>query len=122
MGNNYESIADIRADAEANEGLITVSLLDLREALGYKKLGPRVLATIAQELEGHGLGYFPKSLLDDNDTPRSHEEVRVFVKNTQLGIIIDSVLSPHEVGDDRLREVGRDKNAEMIAEIRRLLE
>lgn len=41
------------------------------------------------------LGYFPRTLLDDNDQPRQNQEIRIYRKgNTTTARAIDAVLDP----------------------------
>lgn len=117
----YKSMDDIKSAAEAQGGLIVASLLELREAMGYGRLGERVLSHIARELENQGLGYYPAHVLEDNPTPRQHEMVRIYIKSSKLGEMVSSVLSPSEHGDELLRERALDENAGMVAEIRTIL-
>ncbi|TQF65295.1 hypothetical protein FK531_22000 [Rhodococcus spelaei] len=118
----FDSIKDVRAAVDENGGLLTVTLQDLREALGYAKLGARVLATISTELSGHGLGYFPADVLDDNPVPRRYDELRVFAKNEPIGELINAVLEPSERGDEKLLEVGGDNASVILDQIRTILE
>ena len=66
----FESIEDLRNHL-LEEQIMVVSLQELREALDYKKLGPRVLVEVAQKLSGQGLGYFPRDTIDNNIEPRA---------------------------------------------------
>jgi len=91
----YSSIDDIRHAAEENGGLLQTSLGELRESLDFKRLGSRVLTQIADALTAEGLGYFPESVLNNNNpSPRYGDEVRVFVKNSPAGELIGAILSP----------------------------
>jgi len=117
----YKSIEEVKSAADAQGGLIVASLLELREAMGYGRLGERVLVQIAKELENHGLGYYPAHILDENATPRQHEMVRIYIKNSKMGEIVASVLSPTDHGDELLRERALDENAKMISDIRDIL-
>ncbi|HEY9438822.1 MAG TPA: hypothetical protein VIS29_09240 [Streptomyces sp.] len=49
---------------------MTVTLGELREVLGYNRLGVRVLGEIARSLQDEKLGYLPIWALEDNDVPR----------------------------------------------------
>lgn len=104
MSQKYKSMKDVAAATKENGHLMPVTLGDLREALGYNRLGVRVLGEIAQKLSSDGLGYFPSSVLDDNEVPRFDHEVRVFTKRSPLGELVQAVLDPTNKGDERLRE------------------
>ncbi|MBM7231083.1 hypothetical protein [Dietzia cinnamea] len=115
---------DIAAEVRT-DGLVVVTLQDLRESLDYRKLGPRVLAEIATTLAGAGLGYFPRRTIDENDQPRQWEEVRIYAKNSAVGKIIDAVLEPGPANDTFLLEVSSQddaKAAEILDQIRTLIE
>lgn len=121
----FSSVAELKSTAAEEGGLAVVTLLDLREMLEFKKLGVRVLNTIAEELISNGLGYYPPELLDFNEKPRQWDEVRVYVKDTPLGKIVDAVLSPSTASDTLLLEAtsGSDASAaEVLDQIRTLLE
>src|SRR6266508_2326627 len=92
----YGSMKDVATAVDENGGLITASLLELREALGRDRLGVRVLRDIAGGLEGEGLGYFPEWVLagDENDAPRAGHILRVFKKGAAVGEVIMAVLDP----------------------------
>ncbi len=118
----FESIEDLRNHL-LEEQIMVVSLQELREALDYKKLGPRVLVEVAQKLSGQGLGYFPRDTIDNNVEPRAWEEVRVYLKDSALGKVVQSVLDPTESGDTYLLELadGDNSAAEMLDAIRKVL-
>lgn len=64
MAKKYKNMKDVAAAVEENGNLTTASLLELREALDFKRLGVGVLSTIERELDSEGLGYFPEWVLD----------------------------------------------------------
>jgi hypothetical protein len=92
----------IAARCHGDGGLTVATLGDLREELGYKKLGKWVLAEIAESLQKSRLGYFPLSVLDpaQNTEPRQWQKVWIYRKNDDLRAqVIDAVLQPdmHDV-------------------------
>lgn len=118
------TIRELRNLLEESNGLHVVTLQELREALGYKKLGPIVLQNISEKLSGQGIGYFPQAVIDSNDLPRGPQEVRVFLKDSTLGRMVLSVLDPTENGDKRLRDlVEEDSSAsDKLEQIRAIVE
>ena len=116
----------------AEGGLLEVTLGELREELGYKKLGRWVLAEVAEALQKARLGHFPTETLDPerNIEPRQWQTVWIYDRDGGIRAqVIDAVLSPdsHDVravmdglvaGDakaltpeqklDRIRELLRD--------------
>jgi hypothetical protein len=78
-------------------GLMKVNLGDLRKELGYNRLGKWVLEEIASKLEGEGLGYFPRDVLDArcNTEPRQWDEVWIYVRDDSTRArVLDAVLTP----------------------------
>ena len=118
---NYTDISDLREAVDTGQPLV-VSLLQLREMEGYNRLGPRVLEDIATKLSGQGIGYFPTWVIEDNPTPRANEEVRLFLKDSNLGRIVLAVLEPSTGGDERLIQVSEDDAAQTLEKIRTLIE
>ncbi|MFF0909731.1 hypothetical protein ACFWZW_03460 [Microbacterium enclense] len=118
----YNSMKDVASAVDENGDLLPVSLGELREALGYNRLGVRVLNEIAAKLAGEGLGFFPLDVLSEqNDAPRYGDVVRVFKKGTALGQVVTSVLEPTVAGDERLKEIAGSDAANILKEIRALL-
>lgn len=111
------------ASLVASEKLVVVSLEELRDVLGYKKLGKHVLAEIARELSGKGLGYFPRGAIDENLEPRKTSTVRVFAKDSKVGRAISAVLEPSDTNDTFLIELTdeSDDSAEMLDAIPRIV-
>lgn len=119
----YNNMKDVAAAVSENGNLMRATLGDLREALGYTRLGVRVLGYIADGLDGEGLGYFPQWVLDGeiNQAPRYGDVVRVFKKGTAVGDVIMAVLEPTNAGDERLREYAGSDAAETLKRLRALL-
>ncbi|MDH6608305.1 hypothetical protein M2164_003940 [Streptomyces sp. SAI-208] len=80
-------------------GLIEVTLGDLREELGYKKLGKWVLVEVAEALGKAKLGYFPPDMLDPhhNTEPRQWQTVWIYDRDgSPRAQVIDAVLHPDQ--------------------------
>jgi hypothetical protein len=82
--------------------LIKVTLGELREDLGYKKLGRWVLTEITEALEAAGVGFFPPALLeaDLNAEPRQWQTVWIYDRDGgPRARVVDAILSPdkHDV-------------------------
>lgn len=67
-------------------GLVRTTLGELREELGYARLGCHVLAELAESLALEGLGWFPAWRLspDGNRQPHRGQELWVFVRDGGL--------------------------------------
>lgn len=64
-----------------NGGLVKVTLGNLRDEMGYHRLGKHVLSSMEAHLSENGLGFFPVEVLDPivNNEPRQWQEINVFV-------------------------------------------
>jgi hypothetical protein len=92
----------IVARCHAEGGLTEATLGELREELGYKKLGRYVLDDIREHLDKAKLGYFPGWVIDParNVEPRQVQTVWIYEKSGDLrSQVIDAVLNPdkHDV-------------------------
>ena len=119
---SYKSMKDVAEAAKENGDLMPVTLGDLRESLGYNRLGVRVLAEISQKLANAGLGYFPRAVLDDNEVPRFDHALRVFTKRSSLGELVQAVLDPTDSGDERLREAATSGASSAVAALDQIRE
>ncbi|RKN31628.1 hypothetical protein [Micromonospora musae] len=80
-------------------GLTEATLGELRDELGYKKLGRWVLAEIADALKAAGLGFFPPDRLNAelNAEPRQWQTVWIYQRDGGARArVIDAVLQPDE--------------------------
>lgn len=102
MIETQEGAEGIAARCRAAGGLIEAGLGELREELGYKKLGKYVLEEVGETLKKAGLGYFPPGRLDAarNTEPRQWQTIWIYERNHELrSQVIDAVLDPdnHDV-------------------------
>lgn len=120
----YTKIEELLEEVQA-ERLVVVRLLDLRDMLGYKRLGTRVLVDIARVLRASGLGYFPLDVLSPSaEEPRQWDQVRVFEESSKLGRIIAAIQDPDEESDSFLLEVADSEAGDaavLLDQIRTLL-
>lgn len=120
----YENIEQLKESVTELE-ITVVTLQDLRDMTGYSRLGKRVLWEIGHELTNNGLGYFPAATIDDNDSPRQWDAVRIYKKDSSVGKVIEAVQSPTAENDTFLKEVASGENAnaaDILDKIRTLLE
>jgi hypothetical protein len=120
MGENmakFKNFDEVRKAVEANDNLLVVQMIELREAHGASKLGVHVRREIADQLAGAGLGCFP----EPENVGYQEENVRVFRRGTPIADVIDAVLRPSDFGDDRLREAAAGGGAEKLKQIRAIV-
>ena len=108
----YKNMDELAQTVE-DQVIVQTSLGELRSALGYDRLGRYVLGQIAEELDGHNLGYFPIVNLEDNPEPRQYHEVRVYKRTGEVGKVIRAVTHPNPGGDQLLKASG-GASAEMV--------
>ena len=113
-----QSMEKIKATVDAEGGIKTYAMRDLRDAGGWGKLGNRVVVDIANLLEEHGLGYLPATRALPTDQDRI---VRLYVERSPVGRIIGAVLKPSDQGDQRLREAASNDGAEVLEAVRALV-
>ncbi|MFI7519059.1 hypothetical protein OG994_22935 [Micromonospora globbae] len=98
MGDN-ETAFSIAARCREDGGLTEATLGELRDELGYKKLGRWVLAEIAETLRATGLGFFPPERLNAelNTEPRQWQTVWIYQRDGgPRARVIDAVLQPDD--------------------------
>jgi hypothetical protein len=103
---------ELRSRLQAVDGgFLTVSLNELRDAVGAKRLGRYVLEEIVEWLEAERLGFFPSSVLTHNDEPSQSQEVRLYLNDgaSPLSLLVAAVQEPTLRGDRTLRSAIRSE-------------
>lgn len=98
MGDD-QTVISITARCREDGGLTEATLGELRDELGYKKLGRWVLAEIADTLKAAGLGFFPPDRLNAelNTEPRQWQTVWIYQRDGgSRARVLDAVLQPDE--------------------------
>lgn len=113
----FEDLDEVRdfLDEEA-DGVATFKMWQLRDALGYSKLGSNVVAELSEELDNRGIGHVPTELGISR-----HDEARLYLRSTPIGKLLDMALKPGYSGDSRLRESLSDASHDKLEKIRRIL-
>lgn len=113
MISSYDSL---RKQVEADGGLYTTTMEELREIHGAGRLGQHVRAAISTSLSANGMGHLPEEL------PAYQEfNVRVYRLGTPLADVVNAVLNPSSSGDQILRQVGTSESQDVIKQIRQLV-
>lgn len=90
-------VTGIRARVEEAGGVTKITLGDLRDELGYARIGKRILGTMSEHLSENGLGYFPGGTLDAkaNPEPRQWQEVWIYERDgSAKSAVLDAVAFP----------------------------
>jgi hypothetical protein len=121
FGTTDHATALIRRISYLDGGFAKLTLGELREIVGARRLGRFVLAEIGEWLEAHDLGYFPASVLLDNTEPRQTQEIRVFSRKdvSPIGAVVDAVQTPTALGDRLLRELNSSDSPRLIQQFQR---
>ena len=109
----------IKQDVENNGNVLTVTMEILRDATGKGKLGIYVRQEISSSLAGIGLGFIPSTL-----PTNQHEQVRLYKRGTQVGDLIEAMLTPGQQNDAKLSSLfaaGAVDYAAIVAQIRELV-
>ena len=111
-----EELGDI---VDENQGVATVTMLSLRRAYGYDRLGVHVRAGLSRKLQQLGLGHLP------TDLPESqHACARVYRMGSAVQELIDavnnvSIEDPRP--DELLRERAGGEAAELLQKVREMV-
>jgi len=82
---------------KASGGITKITLGELRDELGYARIGKKILVTMSEHLSESGLGYFPGGTLDGdaNPEPRQWQEVWVYERDgSAKSAVLDAVSDP----------------------------
>ena len=109
------SMKDIRQKVEANDGICTVSMLVLRNAVGAERIGKYVPRRIQNKLKEFKLGYFP-TILPTTQQAR----VRLYALDSLVGKVIEAAHNLGQKHDDRLRHLCSEKDERYIAFVRQI--
>ncbi len=80
-------------------GIVRINLGQLRDELGFQRIGKKVLTKMSAHLEESNLGYFPGGTLDEdsNPEPRQWQEVWVYERDgSAKSAVLDAVANPDE--------------------------
>lgn len=116
------TMQELAEEVDDAGGVAAFTLGDLRDAVDADKLGKLVMKRITQELSAQGLGFFPRGLIEDNDAPRQHQQIRVYRKGSgPAAKAIEAVLNPGVSGDRYLNELAGDNAQDVLARVRELV-
>jgi len=111
----FNTVDEIKAAVTQNDGVLTVTMEQLREAHKYGRLGPHVKKSIGDSLAKNGLGYFPD--LGDYQ----HQTTRIYQLGTPVADLVSAVLNPTPTNDAKLRKAAGGDDDEILAKVRALV-
>ena len=111
-----DSYDSLKFDVERSGGVKCYNMKTLREAHGAGKLGTSVIVNISARLLENGMAHFPNEL-----SLNQWEDVRVYIKASQAGAIIEAVKDVTPTGDIAIKSFadvpGRTRTIERIKEL-----
>jgi hypothetical protein len=99
------------------DGVLSISMEDLRNAHGEERLGTYVRASISQDLQRKGIGHHPSTL-----PSYQHEYVVLYRVATPAADLITGILTPSHHTDVLIRNALSHKASETIGKIKMLVE
>ena len=112
----YNNFDDVRSSVEEHDGILSVTMQELRDAHGVGRLGVHVRNAIRRNLANRGIGHFP------NELPvYQHERVRLYIQGSQFADCLEDLNELSPEADERLRDLFVTNYEELIEQIRQLV-
>jgi hypothetical protein len=115
-GTSPSTYEDLRDAVAANQGLLAISMEQLRDIHGAGRLGVHVRDAISGSLQRYGLGHFPEEL-----PAYQEQDVRIYQLGTPLADLVHAVLDPKPARDEILRQAAGQSGQDLIRKIRELV-
>lgn len=91
-----DTVRGIRKMVHDSKGIAKVTLAQVRDELGFARLGKHVLSQMGDHLTENGLGFYPAWVLtEDNTEPRQWQEFWVYERDhTPRSVVLDAMGDP----------------------------
>jgi hypothetical protein len=113
----FKKLSELKDEVEEKGGAACVTMGQLRDALGYDKLGVHVRTEISRKLAGQGLGHKPAPELPDYQ----HQDVLVYSLGSKIAQVVDALDHPSEEGARKLVEIMTNDAKDILDRIKALL-
>lgn len=113
---SFSNLDELADELDRNSGVLTVKAWQVRDAYGAERLGAQVRANITSALRGRGIGHYPHDFPDRQDTL-----VRLYKIDSPAGRLIEAVLNPGSVPDQKIREAVNGDASQILTRIRELV-
>ena len=113
----YDSLEDIRDSIDSADGVLTLQMVDVRDAHGAGRLGVHVRTNISKKLRSMGLDHYPDEL-----PPWQDGQVRIYRQGSAIADLINAVLNPSMEHDEVLRTAVGGDAQDILDTIRELVE
>jgi len=109
---------ELSESVQQEAGVTAITMRDLRDGFGYKRLGPGVVSVISSELKAVGLGHFPVPLPDDQ-----RQTVLIYQLHSAIEPVLKAVAEPSEENVDVLRHLheNRSEDSAVLSQVRQLV-
>ncbi len=114
----FQNFTELRASVEERGGILAVSMADVRDAGEAKRLRGNVRERLERALQNEGLGHLPPEPLPNDQ----NKDIRVYSRNSDLGEIVEAVLLPTDVGDERLRAAAGSEAGQAVEQLEAIRE
>jgi hypothetical protein len=91
---------DLLERINKNGGFLTIDSDHLRKISGHHRLGKNINSIIKKSLSKRGISYYPEDL-----RPNQNKKIRLYIKSSHAGSIIDAVLSANNDSDNLIHEL-----------------
>lgn len=112
----FKKLEDLPEILDQNAGVMSVNMVDLRNAIGAGRLGIHVRREISEDLQELRIGHVPEELPDSQ-----WDVIRLYDVDSEAGKLIQAVLTVGEKGDRRIRQTATGDSDRMLGQIRALL-
>jgi len=109
---------ELSETVEKESGVTAITMREIRDGFGYKRLGPGVVSVISSELKAVGLGHFPMPLPDDQ-----RQTVLIYQLHSTIEPVLKAVAKPSEENVGVLRHLKDDvsEDTAVLSQIRQLV-
>ena len=113
---DFTDFDHIKKQVDAMDGILSVTMLDLRDAHKVARLGVHVRNAIHAELAKRGIGHHPEELPE-----YQHDPVRLYISGSNFADLIESLSDYSPGADQKLRAIFRDDSRDLLQRIRELV-
>lgn len=119
----FHDFKELKRYVEENDGVVTVTMEQLRDAHGAGRLGIHVRQAIADALTSEGLRFVAEPLWTArNELPDDRAyEVRIYQPGTPVAKLIEASQQPGAKFDEVLRDVTSGEDSRILARVRELV-
>lgn len=113
---NFEDFDDISDHVKQNEDVVSLTMGQLRDAVGADKLGIHVRKQITSELHKRGLAAAPAEL-----ATYQHENVLIYRSGTKVAKLVDAVINPSTKAAGFVRDLVKTNDSAILEKVRALV-